>query len=61
MFKTLLIDGKTTPLYYHQTDCGAEYLSDSFVECPNGEKEGTLGGNVLLRIDGQELEIIRLG
>jgi len=61
MFKTLLVDGKTTPLYYHRTDGGAEYLSDSFVECPNGEKEGTFGGNVLLRIDGQELEIIKLG
>lgn len=61
MFKTLLVNGQTTNLYYHRTDGGAEYLSDSFVESPNGYREGTFDGNVLLRIDGQELEIVRLG
>lgn len=43
-------------LYYHQTSGGAEYLSTTFVECPNGEKEGTFEG-VIMRIDGGEVEI----
>ena len=43
-------------LYYHKTGGGAEYYSTTFVECPNGEKEGTLEG-VILRTDGGELEI----
>lgn len=43
-------------LYYHKTDGGAEYYSTTFVECPNGEKEGTLEG-LILRTDGDELEI----
>ena len=61
MFKALVVDGKTIPLYYHQTGGGAEYLSSSFVECRDGHKEGTFNGGVLLRVDGQELEIIKLG
>jgi len=28
-------------MYYHKTSGGAEYLLDTFIECPNGHKEGT--------------------
>ena len=63
MFKTLVLDGKTTPLYYHKTDGGAEYLYDTFLESGSEHREGavTKDTEVLLRVDGQELEIIRLG
>ena len=62
MFKTLLVNGQKTNLYYHRTDGGAEYLYDTFIECENGHKEGTITNetNVLIRIDGEELEIYRL-
>ena len=43
-------------LYYHQTDGGAEYYSTTYIECPNGHKEGTFEG-VILRTDGNEIEI----
>lgn len=43
-------------LYYHKTSGGAEYYSTTYVECPNGEKEGTFEG-VVLRTDGNEIEI----
>ena len=43
-------------LYYHRTSGGAEYYSTTFVECPNGEKEGTFDG-VVMRTDGGEIEI----
>ena len=43
-------------LYYHKTDGGAEYYSTTFIECPNGEKEGTFHG-VVMRTDGNEIEI----
>ena len=60
MFTKYTINGKTTNLYYHKTDGGAEYLTDRFIECPNGEKEGTFtDANIIIRIDGGELEIIR--
>ena len=38
--------GGHTPilLYHHKTDGGAEYLTDKFVECPNGHKEGVFEG-----------------
>ena len=40
-------------LYYHQTDGGAEYLTDAFILCPNGHKEGTIeGATISVRIDG---------
>ena len=40
-------------LYYHKTDGGAEYLTDVFVECPNGHKEGIFtGAKFIVRIDG---------
>lgn len=43
-------------LYYHQTSGGAEYYSTTYVECPNGEKEGTFDG-VIMRTDGNEIVI----
>lgn len=48
-----LTQGETMRLYYHQTDGGAEYLTDTFVICPNGHKEGTFtGASIIVRIDG---------
>ena len=43
-------------LYYHKTDGGAEYYSTTFIECPNGHREGTTEG-VVLRTDGNEIEV----
>ena len=43
-------------LYYHKTDGGAEYYSTTYIECPNGHKEGTFEG-VVLRTDGNEIEV----
>lgn len=61
MFKKLIIKGKSIDLYYHKTDGGAEYLMDNYVVYPNGHKEGVpLNSNVLLRIDGDELEVYRI-
>ena len=40
-------------LYYHKTDGGAEYLTDTFIEGPNGHKEGTFkDAKYIVRIDG---------
>lgn len=41
-------------LYYHKTGGGAEYLTDTFIECPNRHKEGVLNGKTkyVVRIDG---------
>lgn len=41
-------------LYYHRTDGGAEYLTDTYINCPNGEKEGTFTDKTkyIVRIDG---------
>ena len=41
-------------LYYHKTDGGAEYLYDTFIECPNGHQEGTITDQTqyVVRIDG---------
>jgi len=39
-------------LYYHKTDGGAEYLTSSFIECPNGHKEGSFDSDYIVRIDG---------
>ena len=48
-------------LYYHKTDGGAEYLTDTFIECDNGHREGstTSDTNICVRIDGGECEVIR--
>lgn len=43
-------------LYYHKTAGGAEYYSTTYIDCPNGEKEGTFDG-VIMRTDGNELDI----
>lgn len=60
MFKKFIANGKETNLYYHKTDGGAEYLTDEFIEHLNGHKEGVFeGANLIIRIDGGELEIIR--
>lgn len=54
---------KHTPLYHHKTDGGAEYLTDKFILCPNGDKEGVFeGATIIIRIDGditKDAEIIR--
>lgn len=41
-------------LYYHKTSGGAEYLMDTYVECPDGEKEGAFTDDTryVVRIDG---------
>ena len=43
-------------LYYHKTDGGAEYYSTTYIDCPNGQKEGTVEGAVM-RTDGGEIEL----
>lgn len=43
-------------LFYHKTGGGAEYYSTTFIECPDGHKEGTISG-VIMRTDGDEIEI----
>jgi hypothetical protein len=48
------------PLYYHKTDGGAEYLTDKFIVCPNGEKEGVLeDAEIIVRLDGEPEITIR--
>lgn len=43
-----------TPLYRHRTDGGAEYLMDTFIECPNGHREGVFkNASIVVRLDGQ--------
>jgi hypothetical protein len=47
-------------LYFHQTDGGARYLFDTFIECDNGHKEGTITDKTkyVIRLDGEpELNI----
>ncbi len=40
-------------LYHHKTSGGAEYLTDTFIVCPNGEREGCFeGARYIVRIDG---------
>lgn len=40
-------------LYYHKTDGGAEYLTDKFILCLDGSKEGIFkGAKYIIRIDG---------
>jgi len=40
-------------LYYHQTDGGAEYLTDRYVRNPDGSKEGVFeNAKYIVRIDG---------
>jgi len=40
-------------LYYHKTDGGAEYLTDTFIVAQDGEKIGSFeGAKYVVRIDG---------
>ena len=41
-------------LYYHKTSGGAEYLTDTYILCPSGHKEGHLNDETkyVVRIDG---------
>jgi hypothetical protein len=41
-------------LYYHKTSGGAEYLTDTYTVCLNGDKEGTFTNKTkyIIRIDG---------
>lgn len=42
------------PLYRHKTDGGAEYLTDKFVECEGGHREGIFdGASIIVRLDGK--------
>jgi len=42
-----------TKLYYHKTDGGAEYLTDRWVQNPDGSKEGVFDdAKFIIRIDG---------
>ena len=44
---------ETIKLYYHQTDGGAEYLTDKFIVCRDGHKEGIFkNAKYVVRIDG---------
>lgn len=48
------------PLYHHKTDGGAEYLTDKFIICPDGSKEGVFAGaNLMVRLDGDPELTIR--
>lgn len=48
-------------LYYHKTDGGAEYLTDKFITCPDGHKEGSFeGAEYIVRIDGDITKDARL-
>lgn len=50
---------KRTQLYRHITDGGAEYLTDKFILCPNGHKEGVFNGaKIVIRLDGDP-EVLR--
>jgi hypothetical protein len=60
MFNKYIENSKETTLYYHKTDGGAEYLTDAFMECPNGHKEGIFdGANLVIRIDGGVIDIMK--
>ena len=59
MYSKLIINGETTQLYYHKTGGGAEYLTDAYIIAPDGTREGIFAGaTVIIRIDGDEIEII---
>lgn len=52
-------------LYYHKTDGGAEYLTDTFIKCGDGSQEGTVNDNTryVVRIDGditKDAELINI-
>ena len=42
------------PLYFHETDGGAQYLTDKFITCPDGHKEGAFkDATFSIRLDGE--------
>ena len=42
-----------TRLYYHETDGGAKYLTNRYILCPDGSREGVFeGASIIVRIDG---------
>lgn len=50
-------------LYYHKTDGGAEYLTDTYLKSTSGHREGTVNNKTryVVRIDGditKDAEII---
>ena len=51
---------KQVKMYYHKTDGGAEYLTDKFVRCSNGHKEGVFeNAKYIIRLDGEaELTVV---
>jgi hypothetical protein len=60
MYPKFYKDGKEVELYYHKTDGGAEYLTDKYIETLDGGKEGIFkDANFIMRIDGEEPEIVR--
>lgn len=45
--------GKPGKLYFHETSGGAKYLTDRYIVCPDGSKEGAFqGATIIVRIDG---------
>lgn len=57
MFTSILLHGVKNKLYYHKTDGGAEYLTDKCNESGEGIFDNA---TILIRVDGNQLEIIRL-
>ena len=51
---------KQVKMYYHKTDGGAKYLTDKFVRCPDGSKEGVFkNAKYIIRLDGEaELTVV---
>ena len=48
-------------LYYHKTDGCAEYLTNKYILCSNGEKEGIFeNADLIIRIDGGEIEVYKI-
>ena len=52
---------QTIKLYHHKTDGGAEYLTDKYVKCLNGHKEGTFKDTkYIVKIDGDITKDVEL-
>lgn len=48
-------------LYYHKTDGGAEYLTDKYITCQDGRREGVFeGAKFIVRIDGDITKDVEL-
>ena len=60
---TKVAESNNIKLYFHQTSGGAKYLMDTFIQCDNGHREGTINDKTkyVIRIDGdikKDAEII---